>query len=136
MAFSKADRVMISRGRMFFSSRVRITGPMESHSSCFSCDSAGKDDEPGSVIPKASAALAMVFAVYICVVPWLRMAISNRYLEHSRLRMHQDLGKHAGQCYNARSPHRTSSHLANMPHTPGMQTRRPVVACLRTNPPE
>ena len=42
-----------------------MTGPMESHSWCFSLDSAGKEDEPGNVMPKASAALAMVFAVYI-----------------------------------------------------------------------
>lgn len=65
MAFSKAERVIMSRGRMFFSRRFRMTGPIESHSLCFSMDSAGKDDDPGNVIPKASAALAMVFAVYI-----------------------------------------------------------------------
>lgn len=65
IAFSKAERVIISFGRMFFSRRFRMTGPMESHSSCFSCDSAGKEDDPGNAIPKASAALAMVFAVYI-----------------------------------------------------------------------
>lgn len=45
-----------------------MTGPMEAHSSCFSRDSAGKDDEPVMVMPKASAALAMVFAVYILII--------------------------------------------------------------------
>lgn len=65
MAFSNADLVMISRGRMFFSRRFRITDPMDAHSSCFSLDSAGKDDEPGTVMPNASAALAIVLAVYI-----------------------------------------------------------------------
>jgi hypothetical protein len=66
IAFSKAERVIIPRGRIFFSRRLRITGPTESHSSYFSLDSAGKDDEPGNDMPKASIALAMVFAVYIC----------------------------------------------------------------------
>ena len=42
-----------------------MAGPMAVHSSCFSFDSAGKEEEPGRVIPSASAALAMVFAVYI-----------------------------------------------------------------------
>lgn len=66
MAFSKAERVMMSRGRMFFSSRFRMTGPVDWHSCTFSCDSAGYDEDPGSVMPSASAALAIVFAVYIC----------------------------------------------------------------------
>ena len=65
IAFSKAERVMISLGRIFFSRRLRIAGPTASHSACFSAYSAGKDDDPVSVIPSASAALAMVFAVYI-----------------------------------------------------------------------
>lgn len=43
-----------------------MTGPTEAHSSCFSFDSAGKEEEPGRVIPSASAALAIVLAVYIC----------------------------------------------------------------------
>lgn len=42
-----------------------MTPPTAAHSSCFSWDSAGKDEEPGMVIPMASAALAMVLAVYI-----------------------------------------------------------------------
>jgi hypothetical protein len=66
MAFSNAVRVMMSRGHMFRSSNTRIVSPIVVHSSSFSCDSAGKDDEPGRVIPSASAALAIVFAVYIC----------------------------------------------------------------------
>jgi hypothetical protein len=67
IAFSKAERVMMSRGRMFFASRLYMAGPIEAHSACFSSDSAGNDEEPGSVMPKASAALAIVFAVYIFV---------------------------------------------------------------------
>lgn len=67
MAFSKADRVIISLGRIFFSRRFRMTGPIELHSSFFSGDSAGNDDEPGNDIPMASIALAIVFAVYILV---------------------------------------------------------------------
>lgn len=67
MAFSNAERVMISRGRMFVSRRLYMTGPIEAHSSCFSCDSAGNEEEPGRVIPSASMALAIVLAVYICV---------------------------------------------------------------------
>jgi hypothetical protein len=50
---------------MFFSRRLRMTPPIDAHSSCFSLDSAGNDEEPGIVIPMASAALAIVFAVYI-----------------------------------------------------------------------
>jgi len=65
IAFSNADRVMISRGRIFFSMRARMTFPVEAHSSRFSLDSAGNEDEPGIVMPNASAALAIVLAVYI-----------------------------------------------------------------------
>lgn len=65
IAFSKAAFVMISLGNIFFSIRFRIATPTDLHSSIFSVDSARKDDDPGSVIPSASAALAMVFAVYI-----------------------------------------------------------------------
>src|SRR5688572_22956256 len=67
MAFSKAERVIISRGRMVLDNKLCIASPTAAHSSCFSCDSAGYDEEPGSVMPSASAALAMVFAVYIYV---------------------------------------------------------------------
>ena len=64
-AFSNAVRVIMSRGRIFFSRRLRSAGPTDLHSSNFSSDSAGKDDDPGRVIPRTSAAEAMVFAVYI-----------------------------------------------------------------------
>lgn len=60
MAFSKAARVMMSRGLMFFSRRLRMAAPTVSHSCIFSGYSAGKLDEPGRVMPIASAALAMV----------------------------------------------------------------------------
>jgi hypothetical protein len=50
---------------MFFSSRFRMTSPIESHSACFSGYSAGKEEDPGRVIPMASAAEAIVLAVYI-----------------------------------------------------------------------
>lgn len=66
IAFSNAGRVMMSRGRIFFSSRLRMTGPTLVTSLIFSGDSAGYEDDPGSVMPRTSAALAMVFAVYIC----------------------------------------------------------------------
>ena len=65
MAFSNADRVMISRGRMFFSRRCLMAGPMDAHSCAFSGYSAGNEDEPGRVMPRASAQEAMVLAVYI-----------------------------------------------------------------------
>lgn len=42
-----------------------MTGPTLAHSLIFSGDSAGYEDDPGRVMPRASAALAMVFAVYI-----------------------------------------------------------------------
>ena len=74
MAFSNAALVIISLGKILFSRRLSIALPAESHSASFSGYSAGKEDEPGRVIPRASAALAIVFAVYICdlinVVPY------------------------------------------------------------------
>ena len=65
IAFSNAERVMMSRGRIFFSKRLRMTEPTLAHSCIFSGDSAGYEDDPGRVMPKTSAALAIVFAVYI-----------------------------------------------------------------------
>mmetsp|Transcript_27655 Transcript_27655/g.110745 ORF Transcript_27655/g.110745 Transcript_27655/m.110745 type:complete len:383 (-) Transcript_27655:695-1843(-) len=66
IAFSKAARVMICRGVMFFSRSVRIAAPARSrHSPSFSSESAGDDDEYGSAMPSASIAEAMVFAVYM-----------------------------------------------------------------------
>jgi hypothetical protein len=67
--------------------------PTESHSSCFSGHSAGYDDEPGNVIPSASAALAIVFAVYI----WLNVCQLNKWHvlgRYSPLRKHRDQDKH------------------------------------------
>lgn len=58
----------MSRGRMFFSSRLSMYDPTESHSACFSGYSAGKEDDPGRAIPRASVAEAIVFAVYIYVL--------------------------------------------------------------------
>ena len=65
MAFSNDARVMISRGLRSSSSKFFIVAPMLSASACFSGYSAGKEDEPGRVMPRASAADAMVLAVYI-----------------------------------------------------------------------
>jgi hypothetical protein len=65
MAFSKALRVMISLGFRFSSKRFRIAAPTESHSASLSGYSAGKEEDPGRVIPNASADEAMVLAVYI-----------------------------------------------------------------------
>ena len=42
-----------------------MTEPTDAHSSIFSGYSAGKDEEPGKVMPSASAHDAIVFAVYI-----------------------------------------------------------------------
>mmetsp|Transcript_58075 Transcript_58075/g.131592 ORF Transcript_58075/g.131592 Transcript_58075/m.131592 type:complete len:319 (-) Transcript_58075:690-1646(-) len=65
MAFSKAVLVMMSRGLRSNSSRFFITAPMLSHSAIFSAESAGLDEEKGRLIPRASIAVAMVFAVYM-----------------------------------------------------------------------
>ena len=42
-----------------------MAAPTESHSASLSGYSAGKDEDPGRVIPRASAEEAMVLAVYI-----------------------------------------------------------------------
>mmetsp|Transcript_809 Transcript_809/g.3145 ORF Transcript_809/g.3145 Transcript_809/m.3145 type:complete len:206 (+) Transcript_809:652-1269(+) len=65
MAFSKAGLVMMSRGHRFFSIMALSATPAFLHSSIFSGSSAGMDDEYGSVMPSASAADAIVLAVYI-----------------------------------------------------------------------
>ena len=44
-----------------------MAGPTDAHSWSFSKDSAGNDEDPGNVMPRASAALAIVLAVYIYV---------------------------------------------------------------------
>ena len=64
-AFSKALRVMMSDGRMLFSSSRLMAGPTFAISSRFACDTAGLDDEYGSDMPMASTAEAMVLAVYM-----------------------------------------------------------------------
>jgi len=65
IAFSNAERVMMSRGLMSFSRRSRMAAPAARHSSCLAWDSAGFEDEPGRVIPIDSMAVAMVLAVYM-----------------------------------------------------------------------
>ena len=56
---------MICRGKWC------MTGPTDAHSSCFSKDSTGNDEDPGKAMPRASAALAIVLAVYIlCFCGW------------------------------------------------------------------
>ena len=62
---------MICQGSIFFSSKWCMTGPMDVHSLCFYKDSTGNDEEPGKAMPRASAALAIVFAIYIlCFCAW------------------------------------------------------------------
>ena len=65
IAFSKAARVMMSRGLMSFSISSRTTVPARRHSSCLAGSVAGVDELYGSDIPIASMAVAMVFAVYM-----------------------------------------------------------------------
>lgn len=71
---------MMSRGRMFFSSMVSIAGPTRSHSSCFSLYAVGVEDEPGRVMPIASAAEAIVLRVVVlvsCRVSFIKEAGSS-----------------------------------------------------------
>ena len=65
IAFSKAARVMMSRGLRSSSSRLRIAAPARRHSSSFAGSSAGVDELYGSDMPSASIADAIVFAVYM-----------------------------------------------------------------------
>ena len=65
MAFSNALRVMISFGLISFSNNNLIAAPASSHSFCFSTLKAGLEEEKGRLIPKASMAAAIVFAVYM-----------------------------------------------------------------------
>ena len=65
IAFSKAARVMTSRGLRSCSRRRRTARPARKHSSSFPPSSAGVEDEYGRLIPRASIAQAIVFAVYI-----------------------------------------------------------------------
>ena len=63
IAFSNAALVMIWRGVMPFSSRLTTASPERRAHSMRSSEVAGADDEPGSAMPSASAAVAMVLAV-------------------------------------------------------------------------
>ena len=65
IAFSKAFFVIISRGRIFFSSKLRTASPAFSQSFFLLSPTAVWALLPGKLIPNASIALAMVFAVYI-----------------------------------------------------------------------
>ncbi len=65
IAFSKASRVMMSRGLMSFSSSTRIAAPTCTHSSSFAGSSAGMEELYGRLIPRASMAEAIVLAVYM-----------------------------------------------------------------------
>ena len=65
IAFSSAERVMMSRGLMSFSRRVRIAKPASRHSCCLAGEMAGLEEEPGRVMPRASIAVAIVLAVYM-----------------------------------------------------------------------
>ena len=65
IAFSKASRVMMSRGRRSNSSRFLTAAPTLRHSFFFCSVVAGAEELYGSDIPIASIALAIVLAVYI-----------------------------------------------------------------------
>ena len=65
IAFSKAALVMISLGFKSIFNKCLIAFPAKKHSSIFNGSSAGIVLEYGNVIPEASIADAMVFAVYI-----------------------------------------------------------------------
>ena len=65
MAFSKASRVMMSRGRIFFSTKFTTAAPAALASASLSSDTASWAELSGKLIPKASIAEDMVLAVYI-----------------------------------------------------------------------
>ena len=65
IAFSNAFIVIISLGLISFSNKIRIAFPASSHSFFFSSLKAGLEELNGKLIPKASIAEAIVFAVYI-----------------------------------------------------------------------
>ena len=68
-----------------------MAAPTFLHSSTFSGDSAGNDDEPGNVIPKASIALAIVFAVYIYAAVSAETQSQHEHVHHH---MHLVRGMH------------------------------------------
>mmetsp|Transcript_80 Transcript_80/g.178 ORF Transcript_80/g.178 Transcript_80/m.178 type:complete len:206 (-) Transcript_80:693-1310(-) len=65
IAFSNAARVMMSLGLRSSLRRFRIAAPAIRHSSIFRGSSAGMELLYGSVMPRASMAVAMVLAVYM-----------------------------------------------------------------------
>ncbi|MNI74141.1 hypothetical protein D3C73_1302080 [compost metagenome] len=65
IAFSKASLVMISRGYSSFFSSSTTALPASTHSADLSAAIAEVEEEPGRLMPSASAAEAIVLAVYI-----------------------------------------------------------------------
>jgi hypothetical protein len=65
MAFSKALRVMMSRGRMFFLMRLRTAAPALRQSLALLLGDGGWAELLGRLMPRASMAVAMVLAVYM-----------------------------------------------------------------------
>ena len=65
MAFSKALRVMMSRGLIFCLRSSSTAAPARSQSRCLSSDIATWEELLGKLIPNASIAEAMVLAVYM-----------------------------------------------------------------------
>ena len=60
MAFVSDCFVMMSRGRMFFSSRLRTAWPTRRHSSRFPASMAGIDEVSGKLRPIASSVMPQV----------------------------------------------------------------------------
>jgi len=126
IAFSKAALVMMSRGRMFFSTRFLKAGPTESHSSNFSLYSAGKEASPGRVIPSASAALAIVFAVYIWRTK-VNGVKTRSYHASIPLHRHQVRDRRGERYYNVLSQPLLCDHPAGIYHTTGTPRRHQAV---------
>lgn len=108
--------------------------PTDAHSCSFSGYSAGKDEEPGSVMPRASAHEAIVFAVYIWrqEISILPTGVPNRadLLLHRR----QVLGRRGGQCRTALVQRIPSCRPAGTFHMTGRRIRCRVVERWHTNP--
>ena len=92
-----------------------MVAPTESHSVSFSGLSAGNEDDPGSVIPRASAALAMVFAVYI-----FSTALAHEFVCIIRysipLHTRRVPGTHDARCRTVPSPLWMFDRLASISH--------------------
>ena len=130
IAFSNAALVIISRGRMFLSTRFLKAGPTESHSSHFSLYSAGNEESPGSVIPSASAALAIVFAVYIWKIGIKAVKIWSHPADVP-LHKHQDPGRRDEQCCNAPSLPPPCDRPGGISHTTGTLKQHQAVVLPR-----